>query len=103
MASEHAWSIGNKTAELLRSPKFDKNSFVKRNLKLCQCFCLLWQNTSTGDVHGRQKCGALTNTATAAVMLDLFLEGKIDLEINVKSWMEKKREVLLVKVRRVSR
>jgi len=99
MASEHSWLISAKLGELLSSDRFDKDSIILRDLSLSQAFCLLWQNQQTGDVAGRQRPTALTDTAAAAVLLDLYVLEKIDLHREIKRWMDRKRQVIFVKVR----
>ena len=96
MASE--WLISAKIGKLLASDRFDKDSIVRRELSLSQAFCLLWQNEQTGDVAGRQRPNAMTDTATAAVLLDLYALEKIDLEKEIKHWMDRKRQTVMVKV-----
>lgn len=100
MASQDAseWIVSAKVGELLASDRFDKDSISQRELRLSQAFCLLWQNQSTGDVAGRQRPNALTATATAAVLLDLYVLNKIDFDKDVKHWMDKTRQVIMVKV-----
>lgn len=96
MASE--WLVAAKMGELLASDRFDKDSITEKDLSLSQAFCLLWQNQDTGDVAGRQSPNAMTDTASAAVLLDLYVLEKIDLEKEIKQWMDKKRQVIMVKV-----
>lgn len=96
MASE--WLVSAKIGELLASDRFDKDSIAQRELSLSQAFCLLWQNQQTGDVAGRQRPNAITDTATAAVLLDLYVLEKIDLEKEIKHWMDRKRQIVMVKV-----
>lgn len=96
MASE--WVVSAKIGELLASDRFDKHSIAERELSLSQAFCLLWQNQHTGNVEGRQRPNAMTDTATAAVLLDLYVLEKIDLDKEIKHWMDKKRQSIMVKV-----
>ena len=97
-ASEYSWLVSAKLGELLSYDKFDKDSIIQRDLSLSQAFCLLWQNDKTGDVAGRQRPSVMTDTACAAVLLDLYVLGKIDLDREIKHWMDRKRQVILVKV-----
>ncbi|KAL9976473.1 hypothetical protein ACROYT_G013780 [Oculina patagonica] len=97
MASE--WLVSAKIGELLASERFDKDSIAHRELSLSQAFCLLWQNQQTGDVAGRQRPNAITDSATAAVLLDLYVLEKIDLEKEIKHWMDRKRQIVMVKVK----
>ena len=96
MASE--WLVSAKIGELLASDRFDKHSIAERELSLSQAFCLLWQNQHTGNVEGRQRPNAMTDTATAAVLLDLHVLEKIDLDKEIKHWMDKKRQIIMVKI-----
>lgn len=84
---------------LLSCDRFDKDSVIQKDLSLSQAFCLLWQNDKTGDVAGRQRPSVMTDTASAAVLLDLYVLGKIDLDREIKHWMDRKRQVILVKVK----
>lgn len=96
MASE--WVVSAKIGELLASDRFEKYSIAERELSLSQAFCLLWQNQHTGNVEGRQRPNAMTDSATAAVLLDLYVLEKIDLDKEIKHWMDKKRQIIMVKV-----
>ncbi|KAJ7388559.1 hypothetical protein OS493_036926 [Desmophyllum pertusum] len=39
---------------ILASPLFDKKAIQQKSFKLSEAYCLLWQNSRTGDVDGRQ-------------------------------------------------
>lgn len=104
MASEDAseWMVAAKLGEVLASDRFDKGSILQRDLGLSEAFCLLWQNENTGDVAGRLRPNALTASATAAVLLDLYVLDKIDFDKDIKHWMDKTRQVITVKVKDVT-
>ena len=40
----------------------------------------------------------MTDTATAAVLLDLYVLEKIDLDKEIKHWMDKRRQIIMVTV-----
>ena len=101
MSTEDAWYMADKLREVLQSKNFAKDDFDTRSLKLSQAFCLLWQEQESGEVHGRQRAGKASNAAAVAVLLDLFMLGKIEFEALVKQWtsMNRRREIIFVKVR----
>ena len=65
-------------------PKLDKSSITKREMKLCEGYCLLWHHRGLGTVNGRKNSEKLISCAYAAVILDLWAAGKIDIVINGK-------------------
>ena len=65
-------------------PKLDKNSIAKREMKLCKGYCLLWHHRGLGTVNGRKTSEKLISCAYAAVILDLWAAGKIDIEVTGK-------------------
>lgn len=65
-------------------PKLHKNSIEKRELKLCEAYCLLWHHRGNGTVNGRRTSDKLISCAYAAVILDLWTSGKIDIEVRGK-------------------
>lgn len=101
MSTEDAWFIAERLREILESRHFNKDDFEGRPLKLSQAFCLLWQNKNNGEVSGRQRAGRTANAAVLAVLLDLFVLGKIEFEAQVKQWIAlgRRRQITYVKVR----
>ena len=71
--------INNFICQIL--PKLDKGSVAKREMKLCEGFCLLWHHRGLGIVDGRQTSDRLISCAYAAVVLDLWVASKIDIEV----------------------
>ncbi|KAK3710157.1 hypothetical protein QZH41_010556 [Actinostola sp. cb2023] len=100
MSTEDAWYMADKLREVLEAKNFNKDDFDTRAFKLSQAFCLLWQDKDTGEVSGRQRSGKTANAAVVAVLIDLFILGKIEFEALVKQWtsMRRKREIIYVKV-----
>ncbi|KAL9980439.1 hypothetical protein ACROYT_G009031 [Oculina patagonica] len=72
---------------ILASPLFDKKAIQQRSLKLSEAYCLLWQNSKTGDVDGRQGSKAKIGGAVCAVLLDLIAMGKIWIEFEKKKFL----------------
>lgn len=102
MSTEDAWFIAERLREILQSRYFNKDDCEGRPLKLSQAFCLLWQNKDSGEVSGRQRAGRTANAAVLAVLLDLFVLGKIEFEAQVKQWIAlgRRRPITFVKVRK---
>ena len=98
MVSEYSWLVSKTLGELLSCERFDKSAIIQRDLSLSQAFCLLWQNDKTGDVAGRQRPTAMSHTACAAVLLDLYVLEKVDFEKEIKQWMDRRRQVIFVQV-----
>ncbi|CAH3139200.1 unnamed protein product [Porites lobata] len=99
MVSEYSWLVSKTLGELLSCERFDKSAIIQRDLSLSQAFCLLWQNDKTGDVAGRQRPSAMSHTACAAVLLDLYILEKVDFEKEIKQWMDRRRQVISVQVK----
>jgi len=72
---------------ILASPLFDRKAIQGRSLKLSEAYCLLWQNSKTGDVDGRQGSKPKIGGAVCAVLLDLIAMGKIRIEIEKKKFL----------------
>jgi len=72
---------------IIASPLFDKKDIQQRSLKLSEAYCLLWQNSRTGDVDGRQGSKAKIGGAVCAVLLDLIAMGKIGIEFEKKKFL----------------
>ena len=100
MAAEYSGYIADKLREIIQAEQFYKESFKTRKLRFSQAFCLLWQNTESGDVPGRQGSGILLDCAACAVLLDLYSLGKIDFETESRYWLGIRRDLLYVKVRK---
>jgi hypothetical protein len=100
MSTEDAWYIADRLREILQSENFNKDDFEGRSMRLSQAFCVLWQNKESGEVSGRQRSGRTANAAVVAVLLDLFMLGKIEFEAQVKQWiaLRRRREIIFVKV-----
>lgn len=77
MADEDIEEIADKFAgkfdAITCSSLYDKNPFLQRELKLSQALCLLWQNSSTGEVNGRNSDLHLLVGVYCAGLLDLLI------------------------------
>ena len=71
--------INNFICQIL--PKLDRGTIAKREMKLCEGYCLLWHHRGRGIVDGRQTSDRLISCAYAAVVLDLWVANKIDIEV----------------------
>ena len=58
---------------------FNKESFKQRPLKLSEAYVLLWHNSGTGGLGKSKSSIHLRTGAFAAVIVDLFVLGKIDI------------------------
>ena len=77
---------------------FNKESFKKRRLYLSEAYCLLWQNAGTGDVDGRKSSLHLRTGAFAAVLVDLFVLGKISITEDTSTLQCPEHQKLMLKV-----
>lgn len=77
MADEDIEEIADKFAgkfdAITSSTLYDKNAILQRDLKLSQAMCLLWQNSTTGEVAGRNNDLHLLVGIYCAGLLDLLL------------------------------
>ena len=71
--------INNFVCQIL--PKLDKGTIAKIEINLCESYCLLWHHLGLGIVDGRQTSDILIFCAYAAVVLDLWVASKADIEI----------------------
>jgi hypothetical protein len=82
MADEDIEEIADKFAGkfdvMTCSTLYDKNALTQRgDLKLSQAVCLLWQNSTTGEVSGRHSDLHLLVCVYCAGLLDLLIMDKI--------------------------
>ena len=68
------------------------------SLQLSEAYVLLWQNSSTGDVNGRQGSKNKIGGSVSAVLLDLIAMGKIKIEFEEKKFLFVKYTDIWVKV-----
>lgn len=77
MADEDIEEIADKFAgkfdAITCSTLYDKSEILKRDLKLSQAMCLLWQNSTTGEVSGRNNDLHLLVGVYCAGLLDLLV------------------------------
>ena len=66
--------------------------------QLSEAYVLLWQNSSTGDVNGRQGSKNKIGGSVCAVLLDLIAMGKIKIEFEEKKFLFVKYTDIWVKV-----
>lgn len=83
---------------IIASPHFDRKAILQRSLKLSEAYVLLWQNSSTGDVNGRQGSKNKIGGSVSAVLLDLIAMGKIKIEFEEKKFLFVKYTDIWVKV-----
>ena len=71
--------------EVINSDHFDREAILgeikNRKLNISQAFCLLWQNSDTGDVSGRQTGIEVNGAAAAVCIVDLAILDKVEIEI----------------------
>ena len=71
--------------EIVNSDHFDREAILgeikNRRINISEAFCLLWQNSETGDVSGRQAGIELNGAATAVCIVDLIILGKAEIEV----------------------
>ena len=81
MADEDIEEIADKFAGkfdvMTCSTYYDKTALAQRDLKLSQAICLLWQNSTTGEVTGRHSDLHLLVCVYCAGLLDLLIMDKI--------------------------
>lgn len=81
MADEDIEEIADKFAGkfdvMTCSTLYDKSALAQRDLKLSQAVCLLWQNSTTGEVSGRHSDLHLLVCVYCAGLLDLLVMDKI--------------------------
>lgn len=96
MTMEATQELARAVLETVNSSYFNKEEIRQYKLTLSQGYCLLWQQAESGDVCGRQ-CGTESNAgATAAVLVDLVVLGKGELEVDASTGA--KEESLVIKV-----
>ena len=93
-----AESMAKVVMEIVNSCHFDREQIRGEKLKLSQAYCLLWQNADTGDVGGR-KVGFESNAgAAAAVLVDLVVLGKVEIEVEPNKTLGIKNDLIRLKV-----
>lgn len=81
----------------------DKSSFSKRPLHLSEAYVLMWHNSGTGGVDGKNSSLYLRTGAYAAVLLDLYASGKIDIVFDSSHLGCEQHQSLAVKVTEAKR
>lgn len=61
------------------STDFKVEDFINHELYLSEAYCLLWQNAETGEVNGRRVGMPLKIGVFAALFIDLYASGLIDI------------------------
>lgn len=81
MADEDIEEIADKFAGkfdvMTCSTAWDRSALAERELKISQAVCLLWQNSTTGEVAGRHSDLHLLVCVYCAGLLDLLIMEKI--------------------------
>ena len=98
-AMDHAaGTMAKVVMEIANSSDFDREQIRGEKVTLSQAYCLLWQNPEDGDVDGR-KLGIESNSgAAAAVIVDLIVLGKVEIEIEPNTTLGVKNDHYRLKV-----
>lgn len=91
--------IARNLREIVHSDRFVTECFKQRNLKISQALCLLWHDQTTGDVPGRKSSAPHFGNITAAVLIDLFVLGKLNMKEAQKSCLGIKYKKMVLEVR----
>ncbi|XP_031559193.1 uncharacterized protein LOC116295502 [Actinia tenebrosa] len=83
---------------VINSEHFDKDEIREQKLTLSQAFCLLWQDPESGDVDGRKVSVETNGGAAAAVLLDLVVLGKGEVELVPNKTLGIKNDLIVFKV-----
>lgn len=78
--ADYSPKLAENLLEIVRSDRFVTECFKERNLKISQALCLLWHDQSTGDVPGRKSSAPHYGNVSAAVIIDLYVLGKVSFE-----------------------
>lgn len=100
--ADYSPKIAQNLQEILQSDRFVAECFKQRNLKISQALCLLWHDQRSGDVPGRKTSAPLYGNITAAVLVDLFALGKLDIEEGQKSCLGITYKKNVIEVRTIS-
>lgn len=100
--ADYSPQIARNLSEILQSDRFVIESFKKRNLKVSQALCLLWHDQTSGDVPGRKSSAPLYGNVTAAVLVDLFVLGKLNIEDAQGTCLGFKYKKMVIQVREIS-
>lgn len=84
--------------EIVNSAYFDIEVCRSANLKVSQAYCLLWQDSESGEVDGRKISVETNGGAAAAVLIDLVVLGKVEVEIEPNKALGYKCDKILLKV-----
>lgn len=88
--------------EIVNSSYFDKEVCRSEDLKVSQAYCLLWQDSESGDVDGRKISVETNGGAAAAVLIDLVVLGKVEVEIEPNKTLGVKNDKILLKVQNIN-
>eukprot|EP00667_Euglena_gracilis_P016848 EG_transcript_17672 len=69
--------LATAVSEIFNSAQFVATEILDSPLSFSQAYCLLWQDSATGDLEGRKSCEALQAGLTAALVLDLCSHGRL--------------------------
>lgn len=99
----HYFSSKNRDILMILDHKLRSRGFIFRwrrlfSSQLSEAYVLLWQNSSTGDVNGRQGSKNKIGGSVCAVLLDLIAMGKIKIEFEEKKFLFVKYTDIWVKV-----
>ena len=99
--ADYSPKIAQNLQEILQSDRFVPECFKERNLKISQALCLLWHNQTSGEVPGRKSSAQLYGNVTAAVIIDLFVLGKINIGEVRRSCLGIKYKTTVLEVRKI--
>lgn len=99
--ADYSPKIARNLQEILRSDRFVIECFKERNLTISQALCLLWHIQTSGEVPGRKTSAPLYGNVTAAVIIDLFVLGKVDMGEVRRSCLGIKYKTTVLEVRKI--
>lgn len=97
--ADYSPKLAENLLEIFQSDRFVTECFKERNLKISQALCLLWHDQSTGDVPGRKASAPHFGNISAAVIIDLYVLGKVSFEDAQASCLGVKYKEMVLQVR----
>ena len=99
--ADYSPKIARNVQEILQSDRFVIECFKGRDLKISQALCLLWHNQISGEVPGRKSSAPLYGNVTAAVIIDLFVLGKVNIAEVRRPCLGIKYKTTVLEVRKI--
>lgn len=97
--ADYSPKLAENLLEIFQSDRFVTECFKERNLKISQALCLLWHEQSTGDVPGRKASAPHFGNISAAVIIDLYVLGKVSFEDAQASCLGVKYKEMVLQVK----